>query len=400
MHYPVTARTRQPSQKRVHSGKAFVLFLFLCVYLSYILFFDLRILTARLGVATPELSQLLLIWGGGLAPFILYFLLSIRLTKSNYFLLGILSIYSATGLILGFVFENPFTDVVGDFYKSLFIPAGMGLYFAYRRYGDFVERSLYWIGAVFVLARTIGFIVTFGSLSRLYYGTSMDALIVLLALKGFSRDFAGKSTTKLAKARKIFVIAAALIGQKRSVALAFLIYLVHRHKRLLAVVSVVAITAFTYLDLVDWRNLGFIGRYLSVTDTSFIVESQSMRVNEVLTAFAAWTSGAIAFLLGHGFGAEILVYTGRGDYAEWLHSLHNTPMAVAYRSGLLGMVLLAYLVRVAASDILVKNRGDGAIIFALFAASFFFFSFIDEIFVGYYAAKILENSNSKNTGHT
>lgn len=392
MRYPVIERTRRPLPKKLRFSKALVLGLFLCVYLSYILFFDLRILTARLGIPTPELSQLLVLWGGLLSPFIFYFLLSLRLTRKNYVLLMLICVYCAIGLILGIGYGNSTADVVGDFYKGLFIPAGMGLYFAYRHHAEFVERSLYFAGSFFVLARTVGFVVTFGSFARLYYGTSMDALIVLLALKGFSRDFAGRSTTKLAKIRKVVVIAAALIGQKRSVALVFLVYLVHRHKRLLALVSVTAMTAFAYLDVVDWRSLGFIGRYLSVTDTRFIMESQSMRLNEVLSAFAAWTSGAAVFLVGHGFGAEILVYTGRGDYAEWLHSLHNTPMALAYRSGLLGLILVAYLVGVAIKEILTANNGDGAIIFALFAASFFFFSFVDEVFVGYFAAKILEGS--------
>ena len=254
---------------------------------------------------------------------------------------------------------------------------------------------LYKIGAAYVLIRTAGFIVAFQSLSRLYYGTSMDSLVLLVSLKHFKVDFDERLSTKKSKITKLFVIAAGLIGQKRSVALAVIIYLAHRQKRVLFAVSLVAVGAIMYLDFVDWRQVGFIGRYLSVTDLDFLKNNQSMRVAEVVTAYSAWTSGIGSFLFGHGFGAEILVTTGRGDYAELLHSLHNTPMALAYRSGLVGLVVFIYILKVGLTDLVLGSKSDGAIITALFVASFFFFSFIDEVFVGFYAAKILEASKMR-----
>ena len=324
MHYPATGQIPQKSKRPAPLGKRLILVAFLGIYLSYIVFFDLRIMTARLGIPTPELGLLLLVWGAALAPFILYFMVFLKVTKRNYLFLFLYFLYAAIGVLLGLYMQNPVSDLLGDFLKCLFIPAGAGIYFTFRNYGNYVERMLYKIGAAYVLIRTAGFIVAFQSLSRLYYGTSMDSLVLLVSLKHFKVDFDERLSTKKSKITKLFVIAAGLIGQKRSVALAVIIYLAHRQKRVLFAVSLVAVGAIMYLDFVDWRQVGFIGRYLSVTDLDFLKNNQSMRVAEVVTAYSAWTSGIGSFLFGHGFGAEILVTTGRGDYAELLHSLHNT----------------------------------------------------------------------------
>ncbi|SIT13889.1 hypothetical protein SAMN05421759_1206 [Roseivivax lentus] len=342
---------------------------------------------------------MLSLWGAFLSPFIAYYTLKIKITKQFSHLLTLCVAYTASGLILGLAYGNNLSDLAGDFLKSLFIPAGIGLYCIFRDEGDYVERKLFLFGSMFILARTALFISMLGSITRLYYGTSLDALLVCVAMKrnAIRKDVGLKS--RLWPKFHYVVILASLIGQKRTVLIAFLVYLTHNRVKTLILVMVIGIAALTLIDFADWRSVPFIGRLLSIGDIDFILENQSMRIAEVATSFRAWTSGVSVFLFGHGFGAEILVFTGREDYAESLHSLHNTLMAVAYRSGLVGLFLMLYLLKISFLDILFGSRSDGAIIVALFAASFFFFSFVDEVFIGYYAARSLETLSKRRRRH-
>ncbi|MEH6714986.1 hypothetical protein [Parasphingorhabdus flavimaris] len=371
-----------------------LLYAFLFVYLSYILFFDLRIFSSRLGIPTPELGFLLLIWGVLLAPFCLYFGLFIKMTRETGPLIVLFSIYVISGVALGVTNGNPIEDVSGDFLKSLFIPAGVGIYFLFKNDKNFVEKTLYFIGATFVFARTVLFIAAFGSFSSLYFGTKMDALLICLGLKRFSEHRVARPKKKRAAFIDLIVIAASLIGQKRALLATLVVYLSHNNKRLLLFVTLSVFVVILSMDSLDWRQVPFIGRFLSLTDIQFMLANQSMRLAEVTTAFSAWTSGIGAFLFGHGFGAEILVFTGRESYAEELHSLHNTPMAILYRSGMFGFCLIVYLLMVALKGVTRGYGSDGAIILALFLTSFFIYSFIDEVFVGYFAAKILDSCRS------
>ena len=165
---------------------------FMAIYLSYIVFFDLRILSARLGIVTPDLGRLLMIWGAVLAPFCIYFCTFIKYRNAELLVL-IFSSYVIVSVATGVFNGNAIEDLSGDVLKSLFIPAGMGVYFLFRSENGFVEKVLYLIGSVFVCIRTALFIAAFGSISILYFGTKMDALMICLGLKRISERRADRS---------------------------------------------------------------------------------------------------------------------------------------------------------------------------------------------------------------
>lgn len=375
-----------------------ILFGFFAVYFSYILFYDLRILNARFGISVPELRFMLQVWGVALAPFLLVFLASIRLSPAvSLFIIAFL-IFFLNGVFVALINENSLRNLTSTAYKSLFIPAGVGFFLLYRRHIPSIERGILLVGGFYVFLRTSIFILFFGSFTNLYYGTSLDALVLCVALKRLFSNYIQNGKSSWGSILKLLVVPGVLLGQKRTVLVAFLIYLFHRHVRVFFSIAISVVAVLFVLGDLDWRNLPLLGRFFALSDVDFIVNNQMQRFVEVGAAYEAWTSSYASFVFGHGFGAELLVYTGRDDYLESLHSLHNTPMAVIYRSGVFGILYIGVILFIALRSLFSRNlemRAVSAIIIALFGASFFFYSFIDEIFIGFFMAYLLISSSQR-----
>ena len=83
----------------------------------------------------------------------------------------------------------------------------------------------------------------------------------------------------------------------------------------------------------------------------------------------------------------------RDSYSS-IHSIHNSPLATLFRSGLLG-VLVTGTVVIAGMSTFVKKRNQevGVVIFAILSASLFVYSFYDEVLVGYFLGKYIADKH-------
>ena len=353
---------------------------FFLIYFSYIFFFDLRILSRRGLAEFVPLSTFLLAWGGLLLPIILYFLFRIKITSRNFGFILYFLLYILVGLILGLANGNAAAELLGDLYKAFFILAGIGIYFTFRHDFEQVLDLALKIGGAIVLVRTFLFLAYFGNPFGMYYGTSLDTVVGCLAM--YKLFGLRKKSGRLGRMTSALLGLAIVLGQKRTVMLSLLTFIALTVRTRYAVVATMILVVVFLFYSGDWRSAGAFSRYLAVTDIAFILENQVRRFDEVLTAFDAWTSSTEKFLFGHGLGAGLHVYSENTATEGIFYSIHNTPMAVAFRSGALGLALMVWLVFLGVRDYRKNNSREGAMIISLFIGSFFFYSFIDEILVG------------------
>lgn len=372
-----------------HSYRKIVVTIFLLIYCSKLAWYDLRVASARGYVSSFDISQVLVIWGLVLAPFIFYFLIKIpnKLYIKWYSMLY--WIYIISSLIVGVLYNNNVIGLVGDFYKAFFIPAGIGLYFFSRPLRIYFHNMLFRMLTVFIWMRFILFVWVFSGVSRLYYGTVYDAVFFALALTKVKESVSFRN--------RVFTCLTGLLvllGQKRvllvSIASVLILNLRSWKVFLGALMSVVLVIIFQ--DSIASLLAG--SRFASLVSIQSLIESQIRRTAEIEAIVATFSSNYWSLLAGYGFGAELDFFDVRyGGYSS-IHSIHNSPLATLFRSGLLG-VLVTGTVVIAGMSTFVKKRNQevGVVIFAILSASLFVYSFYDEVLVGYFLGKYIADKH-------
>ncbi len=366
------------------SIRKLVITTFLLVYCSAIVWYDLRILSARGVIGGIDLGSLLLVWGALLLPFVILFLTKVP-NKIALRWYGILyATYIFVSLATGLWLKNNTTDTAGDFYKSLFIPAGVGLYFYAKPLAGYFEILLLRILSAFILLRFTIFVFFMGGLNKLYYGTAYDAIFMALSFPQFK-------VKRKAYIHSLNALAwiTVLLGQKRALVLGFGVLVVSHMKSwkliVLGIFAFLAIAAFqdTLFHLIANSRFGSLMSFQS------LIESQVRRTSEVTEIIAIFESNPIRIFTGYGFGAEISFYDLKTLSYIDVHSIHNSIFATVYRSGVLGAVLTVVFLGAAVFNMMSKNtRTEGILLLVLLCSSLFFYTFFDELLVGYFIAKI------------
>lgn len=361
---------------------------FMLVYLSKILWYDLRIYSARGALGQVDTGLFFIIWAVLLLPFVCYFLLKIppREFKRPIFLYYFF--YVICSVVTGILYQNSFKELFGDVYKSAFIPAGIGLYFFCRRLNKDFETTLFIILAAYIFVRFLLFFSLVSSISQLYYGVIYDSIFMGLLFSSArheTRYFSFVFQKKFRLILGVFVI----LGQKRFVLGALIAFLGLRFNAWITIL-IFAIFSFTFLifagDIFEALSTTRIGRNLALTE---ILESEYRRVAEIQTGFNAWTSNLSTVMFGRGYGTSIEVYSLQDQYWETIYSIHNSQIATLVRSGLIGLTLMLLILGYGIRGLTQgQRRLESAILLSVFFSSLLIYTFMDEILVGYFLAAI------------
>jgi hypothetical protein len=282
-------------------------------------------------------------------------------------------------------------DVVSDLYKSLFILAGLGLYNITKHNTVYFYGLVTKILLVFSILR-LGVFIYFGtSFNQLYYGTVYDTLLI-----GFSLVYIAsmkiRDTDSPFKRKLMGALAAALVllGQKKLVLVSLLVYIISLFRNIwgviLGFIGIFVVSIF-YQEIILFLEGTRLRTLLNYND---LLYAEAQRVEEIQTSFAHWTRSWVSIIFGDGFGTNIKVYSYKEGYVIDLHSIHNTAIVTALRSGITGLLLLAVLAWQGLRTLLFnpEKRLVAAIIVAAFVASQFSYTFMDEVFVGYIFAQL------------
>ncbi|MEX0821208.1 MAG: O-antigen ligase family protein, partial [Rhodothermales bacterium] len=184
----------------------------------------------------------------------------------------------------------------------------------------------------------------------------------------------------------VFAVLAAgvVIGQSRAVWISFLLgaavifFCVDRRKKvqilllgLLGLAAIIGTGALLFDDFFTVIVAGLADRFFSLQTA--VTEDLSL-INRFIEMGAAWEHIRLNPIVGHGFGVPIKYYS---LVYEWTHEasfIHNGPVGVWYRHGLIGLVLLSvfYIGSILAAFRLVRGeavtRFDRTLAIAVLAA--------------------------------
>lgn len=370
--------------------KVFVLG-FLWLYCIIVLFYDLRILEARQIISGFSISDFFAIWAPALLPFIVFFLTKLPFDRNlaNFYVLYIA--YVSISLMVGFFNSNSLVYLFGDLYKSLFILAGIGLFNYTRANPNYFYGLASKVILTYAIMRLAIFFYFGTSFSRLYYGTIYDTLLV-----GFSFVYLSsvqnneKSGVLRRKVLEVLPLLLVLMGQKKLVIVSLLVLILARLRSASVImIGLIMIAGFSYFakDIVLILSETRLRAFLSYRD---LIQEEAQRIEEIVTCFRYWTRDWFTILFGDGFGATVNVYSIKEGYNVDLHSIHNSLIVTAVRSGIPGLIVFLWISGKAFSSFLFesKNRPIAAILFAAFVASQFSYTFMDEVFVGYIFAHL------------
>ena len=138
------------------------------------------------------------------------------------------------------------------------------------------------------------------------------------------------------------------------------------------------------LSFVEETRLGVLLNFQQLALT------EAQRLEEIRTIFELWTSNLSHFFFGKGFGTTIPVYSVKEGFFIDLHSIHNATMATALRSGLFGVFIIILITSKSIKPLFFDEnlKYIAGTLLAVFIASQFAYSFMDEIFVGYLFAQL------------
>jgi hypothetical protein len=203
-----------------------------------------------------------------------------------------------------------------------------------------------------------------------------------------------------------------VIGQKRTVLVCLVIviyYLLYsRFPKNVIFVIVMGISLVVFSGLYANRDslrqvLVEVGLgKLAVTDVGVDIGLQSFRFNEIVAVFDNLSdSGAHSFLIGKGSGATFEMGVAHPRTGETVfHSIHFSPGAVIYRSGIFGLFVYLYLFFYLFLNGALKEGDDfldfntcsafamKAYALGAFASSFVLFGFVDDLLLGVFCGVI------------
>lgn len=367
---------------------------FLWFYCTISLFYDFRILAARQIIGSFDISNFFSIWAVCVLPFVAFFLLKIPNDRRLIGFYSLYAIYILISLLVGLTEKNDVVYTLGDLYKSFFILAGIGL-FNYTQADTYNFYSLaFKILFFFAVLRLSLFLYLGVPPSKLYYGTVYDTFMVGFGLI-YSTKLNSKNNGPSIKRRltTIIPILLVLIGQKKLVLISILTLLVGQmRKTSIVVIGLLTISGLTYFlnDLLIFLSETRLRSLLNYQD---LIYAEAQRLEEVKTSYKHWTEDWFTIIFGHGFGAELNVYSFKEKHIAPLHSIHNTTIVTAVRSGIFGLLLLLWI---GGKSFLAffsnrHNRSLSALLLAALVAAQFSYTFVDEVFVGYIFADIVLN---------
>lgn len=366
--------------------------IFLCIYCSIALIYDFRILEARGLISGFALRTFFTIWAPLLLPFIAYLLIKIPLDRRLISFYSIYVLYILLSLVVGILSGNDLIYLAGDFYKSLFIPAGISLFYLTQSWTTEFYKLAAKILIVYAILRLIIFLSSGMSLNRIYYGTVYDTLMVGM---GFIYIAASRNMNSIGKNRNqilygILPIVLSMLGQKKLVYVSLLGLLVARARSIpffiFGLFSLIFISLFLQqiLSFVEETRLGVLLNFQQLALT------EAQRLEEIRTIFELWTSNLSHFFFGKGFGTTIPVYSVKEGFFIDLHSIHNATMATALRSGLFGVFIIILITSKSIKPLFFDEnlKYIAGTLLAVCIASQFAYSFMDEMFVGYLFAQL------------
>lgn len=386
-------RTKQPRFMRLNSS--IVVIGFVLIYLSKIIWYDLRIYAARGTIGEVNTGLYFILWAACILPFICYFILKIPRSDFRRPIIIFYIVVVMLSTIVGLANANPIQEILGDLYKSAFIPAGVGLYsFCQRRNID-LKATLYVVISIYVVLRFTIYYSFVDTIRRLYYGVIYDSIFIGLLfsdLKSRSRFVTFVFQRKFRAILWILVI----LGQKRFVLGSMIAFLGLKFRAWVTVSLFLAASAILLAygnDILEAVSTTRIGRNLSVAE---ILESEYRRYAEIQAGIQLWSSSLFSILFGHGFGASIEIYSPQDQYWVEVFSIHNSQTATLVRSGLAGLFLMFYLVSYAVRGLSVEScRLESAILLSILFSSLIIYTFMDEVLVGYFLAAIWDRSSAK-----
>ena len=363
---------------------------FLFCYCSIALFYDFRVLSARRVMSGFSIESFFLFWAAILVPFISFLILKIPFDKRLNSFIIFYAVYVIWSLMIGVISQNEVASILGDFYKSLFIPAGLGLYNLTKNNTSKFYESAAKILILYATLRILTFLYLGTPINRIYYGTVYDVLMF-----GFIGIFL--SERKRLDAKKVlpnffysfYPLVIVLLGQKKLVILSLIGFLPARLKarNLWLPVILIGFLSLYWKDVLSFVSTTRLSAFLNYEE---IFYGESRRIAEVKACLNAWQENISSFFLGHGFGSDIFVYSEKEAYSIEVHSIHNSTFATIFRSGIIGLfVILMFLTKLLSSIISDSGQKNvAATMLAALIACQFAYGFMDQVFVGYLFAHL------------
>lgn len=384
---------------------------FLIIFLSRIVWYDLRTITAALSESS-DLVLYFTIWSVFLLPFLSYYIIKGFRLEKYYWLPNGLLLLAFYSTVTGMLWDNSLNYILQDLYKFLFIPAV--IYATYSLPGRISTSSILTFTAstiLFYYCIRIVIFLFFNSAGRVYYGTPQDLFAVcvnLAILLSFRKNLPiSKTIGKLG-----FMSVLSIIGQKKTIAIGlvflFMMAIVKSvlrvNVRLLLLLSFfLVLTGGTVFWLTSTSSID-VNRYINADVQNELGEDSSRRI-EVAVALDALGDSELGYVVGLGGGVVFNVpriYDGRLVVAT-THSMHNTIVTQLSRYGVFGGLAYGSILLIGLFWI-IRNRNSNNVERAMlvnvaisykvvaFMASFVIYGVMDDILLGLIAGLILRFS--------
>lgn len=377
--------------------KKTALIFFLIVYLSIIIWYDFRVLSARGYLASFDIQPVFQLWAALTFPFIMYFLakISLKQIRTKIFIAG--TLYFLVSIAVGLVNENPDSYILGDAFKYLVFISGFGLYSFVKKDMEMFFRLFCCVSVVYIIVRLIVHLYFSGSV-RVYYGNVYDVISIgLLSIyvsemksKAAVSGFMG-AAGKLAGRFSPVIVLIVLLGQKKVVmaGVVFNYLLVERKTKILVVFALsVFMGLFFSSQLLDFISGT---RFSTVADFDDLIAAEATRLAESKAVLVAWGSTYSSMFFGNGFGATLEYFNPLLGPTS-IHSIHNSYLGTLYRSGFFGIILIGLVLFYGVSGFVNKETRElGAMLLVVMFVGVFVYTVFDEIFVGFLLAMIIDS---------
>jgi len=370
-----------------------ILIFLLLVMLSRIAWYDLRVIYSRLG-SENNVGLFFLIQASVAIPAFALALLFPLKRFLNSWVFPVFAILILHTIITGVYFGNSTILIIQELFKYLLIPITFILTVSInKKYKsmDIIRIAALIVVTMMVLRLFIFTIISGGTI--FIYGTPQDLfpLCAFLAI-AINSEFFKRMT------QSVFCFGIYALGEKRTVIVlavsCFIIFgieTLRQSKRTLHFVMLTPFVIISIILLVQYTS-NYGENRLGNQNIQHELSENSRRIAEVITVREKFAEAPAMVLTGFGGGAVLSLSSDtRTKVFEDLHSLHNTPAALIFRHGIIGLGVYLYLV-FAGTGWLLRNLRSGrhhamcatllVYKFCTVIASFVIFGLIDDVLIG------------------